>query len=117
MTDQHVKGAISEVIDGARTGAARVAGRLPGAAERARVGIQATTTSLQTLPNPTLRLLAASSIGLATGLRLAGAPRLITLAAVAPALLAGGAIVARPGSVLGGVRGGDVRLPGGEIDR
>lgn len=95
---------VPDVIEGARTGAERIAGRLPDAAERARLGVEQTTTRLQTLPDPTLRLLAAVSIGLAAGLHLAGAPRLITLAAFAPALLAGGAMAARPGSILGGAR-------------
>ena len=95
---------VPDVIEGARTGAERVAGRLPGAAERARLGVEQTTTRLQTLPDPTLRLLAAASTGLAAGLHLAGAPRLITLAAFAPALLAGGAMVTRSGSILGSSR-------------
>ena len=70
----------------------------------ARLGVAATTTTLQGLPDPTLRLVAAASIGLATGLHLAGAPRLISLAAIAPALLAGGAMATRPGSIPGGAR-------------
>jgi len=102
-----VEGAVDhvpEVLESARTGAERVAGRLPDAAERARLGVEQTTTRLQTLPDPTLRLLAAASVGLATGLHLAGAPRLITLAAFAPALLFGGAMATRPGSIPGGAR-------------
>jgi hypothetical protein len=95
---------VPDVIDGAWTGAERVAGHLPDAAGRARLGVEQTTTRLQTLPDPTLRLLAVASIGLATGLHLAGAPRLITLVAFAPALLAGGAMATRPGSILGGTR-------------
>jgi hypothetical protein len=97
-------GHVPEVLGNARTGAERVAGRLPEAAERARTGVVETTITLQTLPDPTLRLLAAASIGLATGLYLAGAPRLITLAALAPALLAGGAMTTRAGSGLNDVR-------------
>jgi hypothetical protein len=102
-----VEGAVDhvpDVLESARTGAERVAGHLPDAADRARLGVEATTTSLQSLPDPTLRLVAAASIGLATGLHLAGAPRLITIAAMAPALLAGGAMATRPGSILSGAR-------------
>lgn len=95
---------VPEVLESARAGAERVAERLPDAAERARVGVEETTTTLQTLPDQTLRLLVAASIGLASGLYLAGAPRLVTLAAIAPALLAGGAMATRSGSILGGVR-------------
>lgn len=90
---------VPDVIEGARTGAERVAGRLPHAVERTRLGVEQATTRLQTLPNPTLSLLAAASVGLATGLHLAGAPRLVSLAAVAPALLAGGAMATRPGPI------------------
>jgi hypothetical protein len=100
-----VRGALKEAIDhapgvieGARTGAERIAGRLPDAVRRARIGLEQTTTRLQTLPDPTLRLLAAASVGLATGLRLAGSPRFISLAAITPALLAGRAMAIRPKS-------------------
>ena len=73
-----------EVLEGARSGA-----------ERARVGLEDTTSRLQTLPDDTLRLLAAGSIGLATGLFINGAPRLFTLAGLSPALLIGGAMATR----------------------
>jgi hypothetical protein len=43
-----------------------------------------------------LGLLAAASIGLGTGLRLAGAPRLAALAGFAPASILGFAIASRP---------------------
>ncbi len=97
-----VKGAVSgavdrvpEVLDSARTGAERAAASLPDAAERARLGVEETTTRLQSFPDSTLKLVAAGSIGFAAGLQLAGAPRLVILAAIAPALLAGGAIATR----------------------
>lgn len=73
-----------------------VRGRVPAAARATRAGARGTTTNLQRLPDSTLRWLAASSIGLATGLRVAGAPRLATMAGFAPAVLAGAAIVLRP---------------------
>ncbi len=85
------------MLASARSGADQVATQLPAAVDRARVGVEETTTTLQTMPDGTLQLFAAASIGLATGLYIAGMPRLITLAAIAPALLAGGAIARRPG--------------------
>jgi hypothetical protein len=104
-----VRGAIEDAVDhvpgvleSARTGAERVAGRMPDAAARARLGVEETTTALQALPDSTLRLLAAASIGVATGLQLAGAPRLFIFAAIAPAILAGGAMATRPRPTLGG---------------
>lgn len=97
-------GHVPAVLESARTDGERLAGRLPDAAARTRVGVEVTTTRLQILPDPTLRLLVAASIGLATGLLIAGVPRLFTLAALGPALLAGGAIATRPASVSDGVR-------------
>lgn len=94
-----VGGALDHVPDllvTARTGAEQVVERAPEAIERARVGTLRTTTSLQTMTDSTLRTLAGVSIGLAAGLGLAGAPRLVVLAAMAPALLVGGAIATRP---------------------
>jgi hypothetical protein len=85
-----------DVVGAARSGADQVAEHFPDAVGRARVGAQETTASLQTLPDHTLRLLAAASLGLAAGLFLRGAPRVITLVAVAPAVLLGGAIATRP---------------------
>jgi hypothetical protein len=51
---------------------------------------------MQTLPDSTLTLLAASSVGLSAGLRLARAPRIVVAAGVVPALIAGAAIALRP---------------------
>ena len=70
--------------------------RAPGAARVTRAGARGTTTALQQLPDATLRWLAAGSIGLATGLQVAGAPRLVRVAGVAPALFMGAAIALRP---------------------
>lgn len=94
-----VGGAIQHVPDllaSARSGAGQVAGAMPDAVERARHGAQGTATTLQKMPDQALRLLAAASIGLAAGLKLAGAPRLVALAAAVPALVVGGAVIARP---------------------
>ena len=97
-----VKGAVGdavdrvpEVLDSARTSAERAVASLPDAADRARLGVEETTTRLQTMPDSTLKLMAAASIGLAAGLQLGGAPRIVTIVAIAPALLAGGAIATR----------------------
>ena len=94
-----VGGALDQVpgmIETARSSAEQVAEHAPEAIERARVGTQQATTSLQTMPDSTLRMLAGVSVGVAAGLGLAGAPRLVILAALAPALLVGGAMATRP---------------------
>ena len=87
-----------DLLETARAGAEQVVERAPEAIERAKVGTQRTTTSLQTMPDTMLRMLAGVSIGLAAGLGIAGAPRLVVLAAMTPALLVGGAIATRPGA-------------------
>jgi uncharacterized membrane protein len=50
---------------------------------------------LQDLSDPRLKLLIAFSLGVGAGLWMAGAPRLVTLAALSPALVAGVAIASR----------------------
>jgi uncharacterized membrane protein len=47
------------------------------------------------LSDPRLELLVAFSLGVGAGLWMAGAPRLVTLAALSPALLVGVAIASR----------------------
>jgi hypothetical protein len=89
-------GHVPEVAGEARHRAGQVADRLPGAFDRVQSGAGSTVTRLQTMPDSALRLLAAASLGLGAGLRLAGAPRLVTLAGFAPASILGFAIVSRP---------------------
>jgi hypothetical protein len=79
-----------------RSGVGQVVLRLPETAALARSGARKTVRRLQTLSDSRLGLLAAASIGLGTGLRLAGAPRLATLAGFAPASILGFAIASRP---------------------
>jgi hypothetical protein len=73
-----------------------IAARVPSVARTARAGARSTTSSLQRIPDPTLRWLAATSIGMAAGLHAAGAPRLIRAAGITPALLIGIAVAMRP---------------------
>jgi len=87
---------VSGLVGIARASAAMLIARAPGTMRATRVGAHSTTSALQSLPDPTLRWLAASSAGLSAGFYLAGAPRLFVAAGVAPALLMGAAIVLRP---------------------
>jgi hypothetical protein len=98
-TVKDAMGHLPHLMKTTRSGAEQVVDYVPDAVARARIGAQQTATALQTLPDRTLRQLAAASVGLAAGLYLAGAPRPVTLAAITPALLIGGAIVTRPGRV------------------
>jgi len=74
----------------------RLFAHVPGTARATRVRANATTSALQHLPNSTLQGLAASCIGLGAGFYFAGLPRLVTAAAVTPAMIRGAAIVLRP---------------------
>jgi len=82
----------------ARTGAGVLIARAPRAARATRTGASGTTSALQKMPDPILRWLAAGSVGLGAGLSLAGAPRLVVAAGMAPALIIGAAIASRPGA-------------------
>lgn len=93
----------SDVSDRARNavgfaidGAARILVVARGTARATQAGAGDTTMALQTLPDSTLRSLAATSVGLGTGLFLARKSRLVVLAGVVPALLAAAAIIVRP---------------------
>ncbi len=77
-----------EVIRAFRAGIDDLAERLPDAAATARAGALATGDSLRSMPEPSLRMLAALSVGLGIGLYAAGAPRAVTLVAITPAVLA-----------------------------
>ena len=85
----------------ARVTADEVGTRLPGIASAGVEGAAESVRMLQELADPRLELLAAFSLGVGTGLWLAGAPRLVTLAALSPGLLAGVAIASRTQSQQG----------------
>jgi soluble cytochrome b562 len=76
------------VVRAFRAGMDDLADRLPGAAAAVQAGAIVTTDSLRTMPEPSLRLLAAVSVGMGLGLYAAGAPRVVTLVAFTPAVLA-----------------------------
>ena len=111
-----VSGAVEVARTGAMTGATMLVGRVPGTLRGTRVGAHAATTALQRLPDSTLRWLAATSIGLGAGLRLAGAPRLVAAAGAAPALLMGAAIALRSTEPVVQVHEQTEQSAGGMID-
>jgi hypothetical protein len=82
----------SDLLSSAGSGAATIVGRAPAPAG----AVGGATNPLQALPDSTLRWLAASSVGLGAGFFLAGAPRLVVAAGVAPAVVMGAAMIARP---------------------
>jgi uncharacterized protein YjeT (DUF2065 family) len=86
---------LSRTLTAALSSAASLVGRMPGTLDATRTGARDAANALQALPDPTLRWLAAGSVGVGAGLFLAGKPRLIIAAGVAPALAMGAAMVAR----------------------
>lgn len=92
---------IGGVIQTTAASAATLIGHVPGTVRATRTGAHDTTSALQTLPDSTLRWLAAGSVGLGAGLRIARAPRIVVAAGVVPALLAGAAIALRPVETIG----------------
>jgi hypothetical protein len=90
----------SAALAGARATADEVGTRLPDIASAGAEGAAESVKMLQELSDPRLQLLMAFSLGIGAGLWMAGAPRLVTLAALSPALVAGVAIASRkPGMV------------------
>ena len=82
-------------LAGARATADEVGTRLPGIASAGAEGAAESMRLLQELSDPRLQLLVAFSLGVGAGLWMAGAPRLVTLAALSPALVVGVAIASR----------------------
>jgi hypothetical protein len=93
----HLSGAISSAWAAATT----LVGRVPGTLDATRTGARDAARSLQTLPDPTLRWLAAGSVGMSAGLFLTGKRRLVIAASIAPAVAMGAAILARPAERVG----------------
>ena len=91
-----VMGQAMQVVDFAASAARTLVSHMPATARATRGGARATASALQVLPDSALGGLAASSIGLGTGFYLAGMPRVATVAAIAPAMILGAAIVLRP---------------------
>jgi hypothetical protein len=82
-------------LAGARATADEVGTHLPGIASAGAEGAAESVRRLQELSDPRLQLLIAFSLGVGAGLWMAGAPRLVTLAALSPALVVGVAIASR----------------------
>ncbi len=94
--DPSAPGRTMGAVELARRSAATFIEQAPGALRATRAGAQGVTSALQRLPDSTLRWIGATSVGLGAGLRLAGAPRLVSAAGAAPALVVGAVIALRP---------------------
>ena len=83
-------------VAAAGRGTTTVVARLPTTIRATQVGATEATGALQSLPDPTLRSLAATSVGIGAGLYLARAPRAVVVIGMVPAMLMGAAIATRP---------------------
>ena len=76
-------------------GSTRLVDRMPEAMESARASALDAARTVDAMPEQTRLVLAALSLGVGAGLYLAGAPRLVTLIAFAPAAVVAGTWMAR----------------------
>ena len=95
-TADQARSTLSDGADALRDGADELASQLPVAFEALQSGAKATTDSMRRMPDENLRLMLAMSASLGVGLYMAGSPRVVTLAALAPALLIAGVWMTRP---------------------
>ena len=86
---------LADTIDAVRSTAGSVGDRLPAVMDSVRSGASDGARTLRAWPEPTQRLVAAFSLGLGLGLTIAGAPRLISAAALLPAIVIAGATAGR----------------------
>ena len=84
---------VADVAGAVRTTVNEASDRLPDAIDTVRTGAMDGARTIQEMPDPTQRLLAAFSLGLGLGLSVAGAPRLVVVATLAPALLVAATIL------------------------
>lgn len=88
---------VRQAVDTVAGVANDVSARIPEAAATTREAIDEANRMVRQGSDETLRTIVGTSIGLASGLFLAGAPRLLVLTALAPAGLAGMALMERSG--------------------
>lgn len=81
-----------------RSTAGELGARMPELVDGIRNGAAAGAREVETLPEPTRRLVAAFSIGLGAGLAIAGAPRLLLAVAFAPAVAVAATAMRRAGA-------------------
>jgi hypothetical protein len=76
-------------------GSSRLADRVPMAVDAVRSGAVDAARTVDAMPEATRLMVASLSLGLGAGFFLAGAPRLLTLVAFAPAIAVAGTWIAR----------------------
>lgn len=84
---------VADVAASVRTTVEGASDRLPEAIDSVRMGALDGARTIQAMPDPTQRMLAAFSLGLGLGLSIAGAPRLAVVATLAPAMIVAATII------------------------
>jgi hypothetical protein len=86
---------LADTMDAVRSTATNVGDRLPDVLETVKAQASDGARAVQAWPDSTQRMAAAFSLGLAVGLTLAGAPRLVIAGSLVPAIVVGAALVGR----------------------
>ena len=86
---------VRQAVDTVAGAAGEVTARLPEAASTTREAIDEANRIVRQGSDETLRIVVGTSVGLASGLFLGGAPRILVLGALVPAGLAGMALLER----------------------
>jgi hypothetical protein len=86
---------VRQAVDTVAGVANEVTSRLPEAATTTRDALEEANQMMRARSDESLKIVAAASIGLASGLFLGGAPRVLVVAALIPAGLAGTALMER----------------------
>jgi hypothetical protein len=87
---------VAEAVGTVRSTAEDVGSRMPEVIDSVREGAMEGARTIQAMPDPTQRLVAAFSLGLGVGLSVAGAPRLLVAAAMTPAIVVAATIIGGP---------------------
>lgn len=87
---------VADAVGTVRSTVEDVGGRMPEVIETVRDGAMEGARTIQAMPDPTQRLVAAFSLGLGVGLSVAGAPRLLVAAAMTPAIVVAATIIGGP---------------------
>jgi hypothetical protein len=94
-TIDDAKSTIDDAIGAVRSTGSAVGERLPEVLETVQTNAKQGVETLRSWPEPTRKLAASFSLGLGIGLAVAGAPRLVVAAALAPAIIVGGMYASR----------------------
>jgi hypothetical protein len=95
MTSRRATEQVRQAVDTVAGVAGEVTARLPEAASTTRDAFDEANRIVRAGSDETLKIVAAASIGFASGLFLGGAPRILVIAALFPAGLAGAALMER----------------------